>query len=77
MVRWNDSECLRILELFREKDIVHPLPLVNGHDVIALGYCPGPKVGQILDFLRQKQVEGEIKTTEEALKVLREKFRLE
>jgi poly(A) polymerase len=72
-----EGHCLRILELFGEKDIVHPPPLINGHDVMALGYAPGPKVGQILDLIRQKQVEGEIKTREEALKILKEEFRME
>jgi CRISPR/Cas system-associated endonuclease Cas3-HD len=69
-----EGHCLRILELFREKDIVHPPPLINGHDVMALGYSPGPQVGHILDFIRQMQVEGEIKNREEALKVLEERF---
>jgi tRNA nucleotidyltransferase/poly(A) polymerase len=72
-----EGHCLRILELFREKDIVHPPPLINGHDVMALGYSPGPKVGQILNFIRQKQVEGEIKNREEALGVLKERFGIE
>jgi tRNA nucleotidyltransferase/poly(A) polymerase len=72
-----EGHCLRILELFREKDIVHPPPLINGHDVMALGYSPGPKVGQILNFIRQKQVEGEIKNREEALGVLKKRFGIE
>jgi poly(A) polymerase len=69
-----ESHCLRILELFREKDVVHPSPLINGNDVMALGYTAGPKVGQILEFIRQKQVEGEIKNREEALRMLKENF---
>jgi putative nucleotidyltransferase with HDIG domain len=69
-----ESHCLRILELFNEKDIVHPPPFITGHDVMALGYSSGPRVGQILNFIRQKQVEGEIKNREEALRVLRERF---
>jgi tRNA nucleotidyltransferase/poly(A) polymerase len=69
-----ENHCLRILELFREKDIVHPPLLISGHDVMALGYSSGPRVGQILNFIRQKQVEGEIKTREEALRILKEQF---
>jgi len=69
-----ETHCVRILELFREKDIVHPPPLVTGHDVMALGYSPGPRVGQILSFIRHKQVEGEIKNREEALRMLKERF---
>jgi poly(A) polymerase len=69
-----EDHCLRILQWFKEKEVVHPLPLINGHDVIALGYSTGPKVGEILNFIRGKQVEGEIRTREEALKLLKERF---
>jgi hypothetical protein len=41
---------------------------------MALGYSPGPKVGRILDFISQKQIEGEIKNREEALRMLKEEF---
>jgi tRNA nucleotidyltransferase/poly(A) polymerase len=69
-----ENHCLRILELFNQKDIVHPPPFITGHDVMVLGYSPGPRVGQILHFIRQKQVEGEIKNREEALRILKENF---
>jgi putative nucleotidyltransferase with HDIG domain len=72
-----ENHCLRILKLFNEKDIVHPPSFITGHDVMALGYSSGPRVGQILDFIRQKQVEGEIKNREEALRVLKDKFGIE
>jgi tRNA nucleotidyltransferase/poly(A) polymerase len=68
-----EDHCLRILKLFEEKEIVHPPSLITGHDVMDLGYPSGPKVGQILNFIRGKQVEGEIKTREEALAILRER----
>ncbi len=71
-----EKHCLRILELFKEKEIVHPPPLITGHDVMALGYSSGPRVGQILDFIRRRQVEGEIKNREEALRILKEKFEI-
>ena len=69
-----EGHCLRILEFFGEKDIVHPSPLVTGKDVISLGYGPGPKVGQILRFVQEKQVTGEVKTREDALRLLKEEF---
>ena len=69
-----NAHCLRILELFEEKDIVHPPSLITGHDVMGLGYPSGPRVGQILSFIRKKQVEGDLKTREEALKVLQSEF---
>ena len=71
-----DGHCLRILELFEEKGIVHPPPLITGHDVMSLGYSSGPKVGEILSFIQERQVEGEIKTREEALEALKEKFKI-
>ncbi len=54
--------------------IVHPPVLITGHDVMALGYTPGPKIGEILKYIREKQIEGEIKSREEALQVLRDRF---
>jgi putative nucleotidyltransferase with HDIG domain len=69
-----ENHCLRILKLFNGKDVVHPPPFITGHDVMALGYSSGPRVGQILNLIRQKQVEGEIKNREEALRVLKERF---
>ncbi len=69
-----EGHCLRILDLYKEKEIVHPPPLITGHDVMALGYPSGPRVGEILNFIRERQVEGEIKDREEALKILRERF---
>jgi poly(A) polymerase len=71
-----EGHSLRILDLFKEKEIVHPPFLITGHDVMAMGYVSGPKVGQILNFIREKQVEGEIKTREEALEILKERFGL-
>jgi poly(A) polymerase len=72
-----EDHSLRILELFNEKEIVNPPSLITGHDVMALGYPPGPKVGQILNFIHEKQVEGKVKNREEALEILRTKFRLD
>lgn len=69
-----EDHCLRILELFKEKEIVHPPPLITGHDVMALGYPSGPKVGQILNFIREKQLDGEVKNREEALEILKVRF---
>ncbi len=72
-----ETHCVHIIELFREKDIVHPPPLITGYDVMALGYPSSPRVGQILSFIRHKQVEGEIKNREEALRMLKERFGME
>ena len=72
-----EDHCLHLLELFTHGDVVHPHPLITGKDVMSLGYHAGPRIGQILSMFRVKQVEGEIKTREEALRILRERFSLE
>jgi len=69
-----ESNCLRILDLLKEKETLSPPPFITGHDVLALGYSPGPRVGEILREIRERQIDGELKTREEALKLLREKF---
>lgn len=69
-----EGHCLRILKLFNEKDILHPPLLLNGHDMMALGIEQGPRIGQMLNFIREKQLEGEIRTREQALKFVKEKM---
>jgi tRNA nucleotidyltransferase/poly(A) polymerase len=66
--------CHRIKDLCEEGDIISPPTLVTGSDVIRLGYEPGPIVGYILRYIREKQVRGEIGDREEALAYLREAF---
>lgn len=46
---------------------IRPPRLVNGHDLIALGLKPGPGFGQILAAIEEAQLEGQIKTRNEAL----------
>jgi hypothetical protein len=71
-----EAHCLRILDLYGQKEVVHPPSLVTGHDVMALGIEPGPRVGHLLERVREKQVVGEVRTREEALKVLAEEVGL-
>lgn len=44
-----------------------PPPLVNGRDLIALGWTPGPHFGPILEAVQTAQLEGSLTTTEQAL----------
>lgn len=41
-------------------------PLLTGHDLIALGFKPGPALGALLAELREKQLQDELRTPEEA-----------
>ncbi|MEK6559196.1 MAG: CCA tRNA nucleotidyltransferase [Planctomycetota bacterium] len=46
---------------------VKPKPLINGLDLIALGLKPGPLFREILTKIEDEQLEGNLKTKEEAL----------
>jgi poly(A) polymerase len=57
---------LRKREEFANEPIIPP-PLVRGDDLIALGLKPGPKFGEILEAVETRQLEGSLRTREEAL----------
>lgn len=44
-----------------------PAPLLNGADLIALGFSPGPKFKEILKSVEDKQLEGELTDREAAV----------
>ncbi len=60
-------------ELEKQPD-VHP-PLLTGNDLIAMGVKPGPEMGQFLAEIREKQLQDELKTPDEARKWAAEKLR--
>ena len=43
-----------------------PAPLLNGHDLIRLGAVPGPALGQLSEELYIVQLEGKLKSSEQA-----------
>jgi len=45
---------------------LRPERLLNGHDLMALGVPAGPKLGQLADDLYMAQLEGAVRTREEA-----------
>jgi poly(A) polymerase len=54
-----------------------PPPLLNGHDLIAAGYAPGPRMGAVLRALRETQLDGEIDSPESALDWVRKNYPVE
>ncbi len=53
---------------FEEESLTVPPKLVDGHDLInSFGLKPGPKIGEILEAVREAQATGEVTTKEEAL----------
>jgi poly(A) polymerase len=69
-------QAARQMMLETPAEVVRPEPLVNGHDLIALGYQPGPRFKEILDAVRDAQLEGQITTHEEALALAQEKWEI-
>jgi poly(A) polymerase len=58
---------------FEQEKLVVPPKLLNGHDIINIfGLSPGPKIGQLLEAVREAQASGEVTTKEEALAFIRE-----
>jgi len=48
---------------------VKPKPLITGHDLIAMGLKPGPVFKDILTKIEDEQLEGNLKTKEEAIEM--------
>jgi len=62
-------------EEFANEPIIPP-PLVRGEDLIALGLKPGPKFGKILEAVETRQLEGGLRTREEALDWVKREYSL-
>jgi poly(A) polymerase len=53
---------------------IRPPRLLGGHDLIALGHPPGPRLGEILRALEEAQLEGQVTSREEAEQFVRARF---
>ena len=70
--RTGDFDCSAMdwfLERARSLGVEHqpPAPLLLGRHLLELGMTPGPRVGEVLRQVYEKQLDGEIKTVEEAI----------
>jgi poly(A) polymerase len=54
---------------------LNPPPVVTGEHLIAVGLKPGPLFKRLLDAVREAQLEGRVRTTEEGLVLVRELLR--
>ena len=52
-------------EELKKKPTIRP-PLLTGGDLIKLGLKPGPPLGALLDEIREKQLQDELKTPRQA-----------
>jgi len=62
------------LERARALGVEHqpPPPLLLGRHLLELGLTPGPRVGEVLKLVYEKQLDGEIRTQEQAIEAARE-----
>jgi len=63
--------CERILRDTPPEEL-NPSPAVTGDDLVAIGMKPGREFKQLLDAVRDAQLEGQIRTKEEGLQLVRE-----
>lgn len=67
--------CKKKLAELKEEEI-RPALLVGGKDLIAMGFAPGPVFHKILAEVEEAQLEGELKTKEEALEWVKRRYRV-
>ena len=59
--------CRHVEEAFEEWKMEPVPPLINGRDLLALGFKEGPSVGNLLRSIRDRQIGGDLRTRQEAL----------
>jgi poly(A) polymerase len=65
--------CEERLASYRDEPVLPP-PLVRGGDLLAAGYRPGPRMGEILEWVRERQLDGDLTDPGEAVRLVRETF---
>ena len=67
-----------IMEKFSEfeEEEIKPAPLLSGKELIEMGYKPGPLFSEILNFVEEAQLEGEIEDMEDARKIVSQEYPL-
>jgi poly(A) polymerase len=65
--------CAERLDDFRNEPVLPP-PLLTGRDLLAAGYRPGPRLGEILRWVRDLQLDRGLADREEAVRRVRERF---
>lgn len=53
---------------------IRPTPLIDGHDLIAMGHAPGPAFKHVLRAVEDAQLEGRVTTREAALALAEQIF---
>lgn len=62
--------------LAMSQESLHPTRLLTGDDLIALGYAPGKRIGEILKALEEEQLENRVLSKEEATAFVKERWKI-
>jgi len=63
------AEFVRRLHASLSQDEIAPPPLISGDDLIEAGFEPSPKFGRVLEAVYDAQLEGKVRTKQEALRL--------
>ncbi len=62
-------------QYYEQEGVAKPPKLIDGHDLInILGLTPGPKLGELLEAVREAQASGEVTNREEAFSFVRQQL---
>jgi len=65
--------CRSKLEEIGDEEL-HPPPLLNGNDLIGMGFTPGPLFSEIMSAIEDAQLDREISTSDEARRLVKERW---
>ncbi|MEM7007658.1 MAG: CCA tRNA nucleotidyltransferase [Thermodesulfobacteriota bacterium] len=57
-----------------EDEEIKPTPLLSGKELIEMGYSPGPLFSEILNFVEEAQLEGNITTSKQAVELVSKNY---
>jgi len=68
--RWHANMVTYLLAAGETRqDVVAPVRLVDGHDLLRMGLKPGPEIGELLETIREAQAAGEVTSRRDALEL--------
>jgi poly(A) polymerase len=53
---------------------LRPAPLLRGRDLLDLGWRPGPRIGEILHAVEERQLDGELNSRDDAVEWVEHEF---
>ncbi len=57
-----------------KEEEIHPEPFLRGVDLITMGFSPGPIFSEIFKKIEEAQLNGEIRTKEQAMEWVRGQY---